>query len=197
MRRRNPGRQADADEGQRVVDQDEHDQHRHGAENVDVADGEPAERLWRVEANKADHQAGGNADADGEQPEQQRVEEAAHQRRKRRHHDLAVEEGVEQSHVVSPARAERDHGASSSCSVPCSKTGSHFRDHALKKSCRRFAGTIQPRQCCLDQALGIGASVTVEESAGASVPNHFLWIACSVPSFFISVSASLILPSSG
>ena len=96
--RRNPGRQADADEGQGVVDQDEHDQHGHGAEDVDVADGEPAERLWRIEAYEADQQPDGHADADAQQPEQQRIDQAAHQRRQGRQHDLAVEEGVEQSH---------------------------------------------------------------------------------------------------
>lgn len=47
------------------------------------------------------------------------------------------------------------------------------------------------------QALGSGISLTVEESAGASLPNHFLWMAASVPSFFIALSASLSLPSSG
>ena len=50
------------------------------------------------------------------------------------------------------------------------------------------AGAVQTKTA--DQPFGNGSSLTVEESAGASLPNHFLCIAAIVPSFFIVVSAS-------
>lgn len=77
-RRGNPGRQADADEGQGIVDQDEHDQHRHGAEDVRcIRLPSSGTVLAHRGEQEADQQADRYADADAEKPEQQRVEEAA------------------------------------------------------------------------------------------------------------------------
>ena len=97
-----PGRQAYAEERQRIVDQDQHHQHRHRPEDVDVADREPPQRLRRIEPHQADHQADRDADADAQDAEQQRVQEAAQQRRQAGHDDIGVEEGVQQRHGSIP-----------------------------------------------------------------------------------------------
>jgi hypothetical protein len=93
-----PGREIDTDEGQGVVDEDQHDQHGGGAEDVDIDDRKDADRLRRVEPDDADEHPCRHADDNAGDAEQQRVDKAAQQGGKRGPQDLHVEECVDQRH---------------------------------------------------------------------------------------------------
>ncbi len=158
-------REPDADEGQRVVDDDEHHQHRQGAEDVDEAGGDQAQRLRAVEPRDADQDAGDRADEDRGHRQVEGVDEAAQKHRQGAQHHIGVEEGLDQPRHGQPR--QRVPGAVRRCrhaSETIARSVHQKREQRRPPLLPRLSARRNGAYC----ACGIGMTITVDVPGSGS-----------------------------